>query len=125
MSNETNPDSGALLALVEQHAGENFLRPFLAWDLHQIMEAEVGEIAGVGKRNFAPEGREIWRYGYRRRNWETRVGTIPLNIPKLREGSYHPSFLESHRVGFCRYAPRRAKAKKIAFRTLDAHPDRG
>ena len=26
MTDETNPDAGALLALVEQHAGENFFR---------------------------------------------------------------------------------------------------
>ena len=37
------------------------------------------------------------RNGYRRREWDTRAGTIELGIPKLRHGSYFPSFLEHRR----------------------------
>ena len=37
------------------------------------------------------------RNGYRRREWDTRAGTIELAIPKLRHGSYFPSFLEHRR----------------------------
>ena len=125
MTKHPNPDDRALLDLVEQHGGEDFFRELLSWALHQVMEAEVGEIAEAGKGERSPGERANLRNGYRRRDWDTRVGTIPLNIPKLRVGSYHPSFLESHRAGFCKYAPRRPQAKKIAFRTLDAHPDRG
>ena len=37
------------------------------------------------------------RNGYRSRAWDTRVGTMELRIPKLREGSYFPSLLEPRR----------------------------
>ena len=37
------------------------------------------------------------RNGYRRREWDTRAGTVELAIPKLRAGSYFPSFLEHRR----------------------------
>ena len=38
------------------------------------------------------------RNGYRARTWETRTGSVPLAIPKLRKGSYFPSFLEPGRA---------------------------
>ena len=46
--------------------------------------------------NAAPE-RVTQRNGYRSRAWDTRVGTMELHIPKLREGSYFPSLLEPRR----------------------------
>ena len=51
--------------------------------------------AGHGERN--PD-RENQRNGYRPRQWDTRAGTIGLNIPKLRKGSYFPTFLEPRRT---------------------------
>ena len=38
------------------------------------------------------------RNGYRSRNWETRAGTVPVAIPKLRKGTYFPSFLDPRRT---------------------------
>jgi putative transposase len=35
--------------------------------------------------------------GYRRREWDTRVGTIELAIPTLRQGSYLPSFVHARK----------------------------
>src|SRR5215472_8973026 len=43
------------------------------------------------------EERTTYRNGYRERDWQTRVGEVPLKIPKLREGSYFPSLLEPRR----------------------------
>jgi transposase-like protein len=60
------------------------------------MEAEVSEQIGAGRYERS-ESRREYRNGYRDRVWETRVGEIPLQIPKLRSGSYYPSFLEPRR----------------------------
>ena len=42
--------------------------------------------------------RQVQRNGYRGRAWETRAGRIELEIPRLRRGSYLPSFLEPRRT---------------------------
>ena len=62
-----------------------------------IMEAEVSELTGVAKGERAPDRRLTNRNGYRERRWDTRVGTIGLSIPKVRDGSYFPSLLEPRR----------------------------
>jgi len=62
-----------------------------------IMEAEVSELTGAAKGERAPERRLTNRNGYRERRWDTRVGTIGLAIPKVRDGSYFPSLLEPRR----------------------------
>jgi transposase-like protein len=62
-----------------------------------IMEAEVSELTGVPKGERDPERRVTHRNGYRDRRWDTRVGTIELAIPRVRDGSYFPSLLEPRR----------------------------
>jgi putative transposase len=59
----------------------------------ELMEAEVSELIGAahGERT---EDRATHRNGYRRRRWDTRAGEIELQIPKIRQGSYFPSFLQ-------------------------------
>ena len=76
--------------------GVDFLREALQVLVEGIMEAEVSAQIGAehGERN--PE-RVTHRNGYRNRTWDTRVGTMDLRIPKLREGSYFPSLLEPRR----------------------------
>ena len=61
--------------------------------LREIMEAEVAELAG-GERYERSEERSSYRNGYRERRFDTRVGSLELAIPRLRSGSYFPSFLE-------------------------------
>ena len=121
MSNFPNRDDRALLDLVDQHAGDDFVRELLSWALHKVMEAEVGEITGAGKGERAPEERENARNGYRRRDWDTRVGTIPLNIPKLREGSYMPSFIEPRRTSERAFAAtvQEAYVNGVSTRSVD------
>jgi putative transposase len=59
----------------------------------ELMEAEVSELIGAahGERT---EDRATHRNGYRPRRWDTRAGEIELQIPKIRQGSYFPSFLQ-------------------------------
>ena len=59
-----------------------------------IMDAEVSAQIGAEHGERSPE-RVTYRNGYRNRTWDTRVGTMELHIPKLREGSYFPSLLET------------------------------
>jgi transposase-like protein len=74
----------------------DFLRDAITLMTQLLMEAEVSERIGA-ERYERSEARETHRNGYRGRFWETRVGDIPLRIPKLRRGSYFPSFLEPRR----------------------------
>jgi len=79
-----------------EEEGVDFLRESLCWVVQQLMEVEVSELIGAehGERN--PE-RLAHRNGYRARRWDTRAGEIELAIPKIRRGSYFPSFLEPRR----------------------------
>jgi putative transposase len=61
------------------------------------MEVEVGQLAGAEWGERAPGRRSAQRNGYRERRWDTRVGEVELAIPRLRTGSYLPSFLEPRR----------------------------
>jgi transposase-like protein len=75
-----------------EHA--DVLRQSVALVVREIMEAEVAAQVGAELGERAPELRSTQRNGYRSRRWDTRVGEIELAIPKLRSGSYFPSFLE-------------------------------
>src|SRR6266513_724514 len=83
--------------LLEGEEGLDFLRESLRWVVQQLMEAEVSELVGAGRGERAPEERLTHRNGYRSRPWATRAGEIELAIPKIRRGSYFPSFLEPRR----------------------------
>jgi transposase-like protein len=49
-------------------------------------------LARAGRRIGRPH-----RNGYRPRGWDTRAGEVELQIPKIRQGSDFPSFLEPRR----------------------------
>jgi len=74
--------------------GVDVLRDSLRWVCQQLMEWEVSELVGASRGERAPEERLTHRNGYRQRAWQTRAGEIELAIPKIRRGSYFPSFLE-------------------------------
>lgn len=57
----------------------------------------MAAVCGAGQGERSPD-REYQRDGYRPRQWDTRAGTIGLNIPKLRKGSYFPTFPEPRRT---------------------------
>jgi putative transposase len=60
----------------------------------ELMEGEVAALIGAELGERRPEDRATHRNGYRPRRWDTRAGEIELQIPKLRQGSYFPSFLQ-------------------------------
>lgn len=81
--------------LTDEHA--DILREGVALILREVMELEVARLAG-GDRYERAEERASYRNGYRSRRFDTRVGTLELEIPKLRTGpSYLPSFLEARK----------------------------
>ncbi len=87
----------ALIELVEKQADGDLVREMLAFAAERIMEAEIEARTGAAKGARTPM-REVQRNGYRDRDWDTRAGRIALEIPKLRKGSYFPSFLEPRRT---------------------------
>ena len=56
------------------------------------MESDVERLIGAGRYE-----RTTWRNGYRDRTDDRRLGALQLRIPKLRQGSYFPSFLEARK----------------------------
>jgi putative transposase len=68
----------------------------VAWMARELMEAEVSAKIGAELGERTPD-RATHRNGYRSREWDTRVGGLELAIPRLRHGSYFPSFLEPRR----------------------------
>src|SRR4051794_28751396 len=89
--------SAEVVGYLLEGEGLDFLRESLSWVVQQLMEAEVSELVGAAHGERAPEERLTHRSGYRSRTWATRAGEIELAIPKLRRGSYFPSFLDPRR----------------------------
>ena len=77
--------------LAEEHV--DVIRDSVRAVVAELMEVEVSELIGA-ERGERTEDRATHRNGYRARRWDTRAGEIELQIPKLRRGSYFPSFLQ-------------------------------
>jgi putative transposase len=84
-----------LLRKGEEPAAD-LLRDLVRWAVQELMEAEVTAQIGAGRYERTDE-RSTQRNGYRPRSWDTRVGSLDLQIPKLRTGSYFPNWLEPRR----------------------------
>ena len=81
-----------------EHA--DVLRESVRLVVQELMELEVSELIGAAHGERNPEGRMTQRNGYRPRQWDTRAGTIELQLPKLRRGSYFPhGLLEPRKRG--------------------------
>jgi putative transposase len=86
------------LAELLQKAGEgDFLRAVAEAVLQLLMEADVEGMVGAGRHERSPD-RLNYRNGYRDRTLDTRLGSLQLRVPKLRQGSYFPPFLEPRKV---------------------------
>jgi transposase-like protein len=93
-------DRMAVLELLRKAGAEgnvDVLREGVRVLAQAVMEAEVTELTGVPHGERDPEHRLTRRNGYRERRWDTRVGTVELAIPRVRDGSYFPSLLEPRR----------------------------
>ena len=77
-------------------ASPDVLREMVRGFAQRMMDADVEARCNAGYGEVTPD-RVNSRNGYRRREWDTRAGTIELAIPKLRAGSYFPAFLEHRR----------------------------
>src|SRR5262249_47056503 len=83
--------SGWLRKQLEQ-ASPDLLRAMVQEMAEALMGAEADELCGAPYGERSPE-RVNRRNGYRERDWDTRVGSVELAVPKLREGSYFPDWL--------------------------------
>ena len=87
----------ALIELIEKSSDADLVRDMLAFAAERLMAMEVDTLTGAPAGVRSP-ARWNQRNGYRERIWDTRAGRIELAIPKLRKGSYFPSFLEPRRT---------------------------
>ena len=86
-----------LAELLAKAGDEDFLRGIAETVMQMMMEADVEGVIGAG-RHERSASRTTSRNGYRDRTLDTRLGSLQLRIPKLRQGSYFPPFLEPRRT---------------------------
>ena len=89
--------SMSLAELAEKGAEADLLREMIQFVAQRLMEMDVEGLCAAGYGERSPD-RANSRNGYRERPWDTRAGTVELKIPKLRQGSYFPGFLEQRRT---------------------------
>src|SRR5881296_1117373 len=75
-----------------EEAHPDLLRAMVKDFAEALMSADADAVCGAPYGERSPE-RVNRRNGYRERDWDTRVGSIELAIPKLRQGSYFPDWL--------------------------------
>ena len=94
----TNTMSAAelLRKYLESPAGSDLLAEMVKMAAELLMDAAVDILCGAGYGERTSE-RVNSRNGHRERRWDTRAGTVVLDVPKLRRGSYLPSLLEPRR----------------------------
>ena len=85
----TRMDMNEWLRKQLEEADPDLLREMVRSFAETLMGADADEVCGAPYVTVSPD-RVNRRNGYRTRRWDTRVGTIDLRIPKLREGTYFP-----------------------------------
>jgi transposase-like protein len=76
--------------------GVDWMRTTVEGLVNELMSQEAQALCGAGYEERSL-GRVNARNGYRDRTLQTRVGTLALQVPKLRRGTYFPTFLEAHK----------------------------
>jgi putative transposase len=82
-----------LLRKAELDGDADFLREGVRVLSQALLELEVTQHIGAERHERTAE-RTGQRNGYRERSWDTRVGTIELQVPRVRDGSFYPALLE-------------------------------
>ena len=90
-------DRMTLVDLLQKSGDGDFLRAVAEAVLQILMEADVEGLIGAGRHERSAD-RLNYRNGYRERSLDTRLGSLQLRIPKLRQGSYFPPFLEPRKT---------------------------
>ena len=90
------PVPGARFEETLASASPDVLREMVRGFAQRMMDADAEVRCNAGYGEVTPD-RVNSRNGYRLREWDTRAGTIELAIPKLRQGTYYPEFLEHRR----------------------------
>jgi len=85
-----------LLRKAQMEEDGDFLREGMRVFAEAVMELEVTQHLGA-ERHARTATRSGQRNGYRERQWDTRVGTIDLQVPRVRDGSYFPALLDPRR----------------------------
>jgi putative transposase len=85
-----------LLRKAELERDADFLREGVRVLSQALMELEVTQQVGAERHERTAE-RTGQRNGYRERAWDTRVGTLELRVPRVRDGGFFPSLLEPRR----------------------------
>ena len=86
-----------LAELLTKAGDGDFLRSVAEAVVQLLMETDVDGLIGAGRHERTAE-RSTSRNGYRDRTLDTRLGSLQLRIPKLRQGSYFPPFLEPRKT---------------------------
>ena len=89
-------DPARLLEEQLAQASPDLLRELLQTFINTLLSAEADAVCGAAYGTTSP-GRVNHRNGYRRRDFDTRAGTVDVAIPKLRQGSYFPEWLLERR----------------------------
>jgi putative transposase len=90
-------DRLALSELLQKSGDGDFLKTVAETVLQILMDADVEGLIGASRHERSAD-RLNYRNGYRDRTLDTRLGSLQLRIPKLRQGSYFPPFLEPRRT---------------------------
>ena len=77
-------------------ASPDLMRRLLSTVINALLSAEADAVCGAEWGRPSAE-RVNQRNGYRHRELDTRVGTVDVAVPKLRQGSYFPEWLPERR----------------------------
>ena len=89
-------DPARLLGEALADSSPDLMRSLLQTMINSLLSADADAVVGAEWGKASPD-RTAQRNGYRHRDLDTRVGTIGVQIPKLRQGTYFPEWLLERR----------------------------